>query len=789
MIRFLIHDCIRKKGFLFVATFLLMTTMALSQNKNTVNIGIILDIETAETTELLERLKLEVKAVVGEDAIIQFPAELQKTHNFSVTQARSNYEKLIAQNANLILAVGTSSGIMLQNQESFSIPTILLGSVTQEFEEQDLTKTTSGIKNFTYLTGVQYLTEDLKTFKDLTDFENIGIAIEKGINTNFDLAATFDPILNELDATYKIIPFQTTTDILNATDNIDALYMAGGFYFTDDEIKSLSQSLIDKGVPSFTNTGFHDVALGFMGTNRSDDDITQVFRRVALTIEDFVNGGELADQKVFIDTQNRLSLNFNTMDLLGVPIKYSLIAQTDFVGEFKNFAANTSFTLLDIINKTFENNLFLQSQQKTVDLTEQDVKSAKSNYYPTLTANGSFLNIDDRVAVAPLQPEFSVDANINLNQTIYSEAASAGITIQENLQKAQQANFSADLLDAVLESSNLYFNALINKVNVKIQSQNLQLTRENLRIARQNFEAGQSGKSDMLRFESQLAQNTQTLIEAVNQLEQAFIRINQSLNQPVNTEIDVNDAVIGEGIFEEYSYTELAEMVDNPTLREPLVAFLIEEAKRNSPELESLDYNLKAVDRSFKLNSWGRIVPTVVLQANFNQNIDQWGTGSINPDPSNNYNVGINVSVPILDGFRNNIDRQTFKIQQEQLEINKANTALAIETNISTGVLDLINQIANIRLAEVSVRAAEESLDIVQASYSEGAVSIIQLIDAQNNFLQAKLSQAGATYNFLLTAIQLERFMGYNFLLHTEEENNAFQQRFLEFLDENIDRN
>ncbi|NQX77657.1 TolC family protein, partial [Gilvibacter sp.] len=212
---------------------------------------------------------------------------------------------------------------------------------------------------------------------------------------------------------------------------------------------------------------------------------------------------------------------------------------------------------------------------------------------------------------------------------------------------------------------------------------------------------------------------------------------------------------------------------------------LIEEAKQNSPELESLAFNIKAVDRTIDLNAYGRFIPTVALQANFNQNFNQWGVGSIDPDPSDNYNVGVNVSVPILDGFRNNIDRQTALIQKEQLEVNTANTELAIETNVSIGVLNLINQIANIRLAEVSVAAAEESLDLVQTSYSEGAVSIIQLIDAQNNYLQTQLAQASATYNFLLTAIQLERFISYNFLLHTEEENNAFQQRFLEYMNAN----
>jgi len=100
-------------------------------------------------------------------------------------------------------------------------------------------------------------------------------------------------------------------------------------------------------------------------------------------------------------------------------------------------------------------------------------------------------------------------------------------------------------------------------------------------------------------------------------------------------------------------------------------------------------------------------------------------------------------------------------------------------------VLNLMNQLANIKLSQVAEAAARESLDLVQTSYREGAVNIIQLIDAQNNYLQAKLANAGATYNFLITAIQLERFIGYNFLLHTEAENLDFRNRFQQYLENN----
>ncbi|MFS4417875.1 TolC family protein [Maribacter sp. 2307ULW6-5] len=766
---------------------LAMGSMGWAQSKATYSIGTLVDADTQDSRELMLRLQNEVRAVVGEDAIILFPDELQLSHDFDMATARENYDRLVSGRADLIIVLGSLGNRVVQQQDTHAKPTILFGSVHSDFSSLLLERETSGVENLTYLMGVTSIERDLNTLKELSDFNKVGIAVQQGVARGLPMEETLGPVMAKIGAAYTLLPYTEVKDIAENLQGLDAVYLASGFFLTDEEVALLGQVFSEAGLASFTASGPKDVDLGIMATNKSSEDMEQLLRRIALTIEAFVNGAHLSEQKVFVDFTERLTINFNTMQKLGLPIRYSLIEKTDFLGEIHNQLSEKTYTLLDIINDNLERNLFLRAEEKEVALTEQDIKVARSTYYPNLTANANFRNVDERIATAPLAPEFATNGNVQLSQTLFSEAANANINISKNLQKAQVATYNAAQLDGVLEASNLYFNALLSKVNLKIQNQNLQLTKENLRLAQQNFEAGQAGKSDMLRFQSQVAQNTQTMIEAVNQLDQAFISINQLLNRPVDTEIDIADAQLGAGVFERYNYGQLADLLDNPLLKAPFVDFLIEEAKKNSPELEALDYSLKAVKRTINLNAYGRLLPTVALQGAFNQNFNQWGTGSMDPNPANNYNVGVNISLPILNRFRNNIDKETALIQQEQLQLNRENIELALTASVSASVLNVINQISNIRLSEVSVKAAKESLELVQASYSEGAVSIIQLIDAQNNYLQAQLAQAGATYNFFLNTIQLERFMGYNFLLRTQEENDAFARRFTEFLDQNYE--
>ena len=342
-------------------------------------------------------------------------------------------------------------------------------------------------------------------------------------------------------------------------------------------------------------------------------------------------------------------------------------------------------------------------------------------------------------------------------------------------------------LDALLNASIAYFNALILKTNAEIQNENLTLTKRNLELAEQNYEAGASGKSDVLRFRSQLAQNTQSLIEAGIRLKQAYNTINQLMNIDISKKIDIEDAELSEGVFENYEYYKLFELLDNPELQTNIIAFYILEAKLNAPELKNLNYNLSAVERSYKLNGSGRFIPTLSLQGQYNLAISKSGKGSTPPlgapvSPDGTYSLGLHISMPIFQKNQRNIYRETAGIQRDQLLVQKENIDLGIDNNITNIVLDLVNQIANIEISKIAEETAKENLDLTQNSYKQGAVPIIQLLDAQTNYLQSQQARATANYKFLITSMQLERASGYFFFMNTESNNQLFFERASQYI-------
>jgi outer membrane protein TolC len=778
-----------KRTYLFFLITILLGISTNAQNKPEYNIGFLLDKNTVEIEALLNNLEEEITAVVGEDAVINFSNTKRLVNDFDLVLAEQNYNTFLSSEVDIIIAFGVINNKIISKKKSFDKPTILFGSTSQELIETVKLDKSSKIENFTTIISNQSYTNDLEKFQEIANIKNVGVFFETEFIENKAVQNVFIEIENALGIQLTLKPFDNLSDIIKNLEGFDSVYLAGGFYLLDDEIKQLADTLIEKKIPSFTATTVKDVKSGLLASNHHSSELNQFFRHIALTVETVVLGGNLSDLSVELDVDRELTINYNTAEKIGLPLKYSLIATTNIIGNPALRSADKKYNLFDVMQEAIAKNLNLENFRKDVLLSEEETRLAKSNYLPNLSigANGSYVDPELAAASAGQNPEILTSANVALSQTVFSNAANASISIQKALQKAQQENYYSEELNTVFQASSAYFDALIIKANLSIQSRNLDLTKYNLKIANENFEAGLAGKSDVLRFRSEMAKNTQDLIKAGNNMNQALYNLNQVLNNPIDTKIDVEEAELEVGVFKTYNYQQLGAFIDDPSMKKPFVDFLVEEAIKNAPELKALDYNLQAAERSERLYGGGRFLPTLALKGQYYYELSRSGVGTEFPPlfpvrPGDYYSVGLNLSIPVFDQNRQNINKAIATIQKDQINVTQDNIKLIVQKNINDAVLELINQISNIHLSKISEETAEEALDLTQTSYASGAVNIVQLLDAQNNYLEAQQARTTATYSYLLSSMQLERYLGNFFLLQTEEERQEFVNRFLEYL-------
>ena len=756
------------------------------------DIGFLGDKSSLEIDGMIDDLEKEIKAVIGEDAIVQFSKSNRLINNFDTTVALKNYQKLLENETDIIIAFGTVNNLVLTSQKTFPKPTILFGTLSEELLDKPHFDGNNEIENFTSIVTMQSYEEELGLLKQLAAPKRVGLLVENSFLQYEKLNLTVEEFEKNLDLELEIIPFTTMEDILNNLDGVDAVYLVGGYYFSNSEINQLAQVLIDKKLPSFTTTPIKDVKNGLLATNHDQSGVNQFFRRIALNIESIINKNEFSEIATLLDLNKKLTLNINTANKLGIPLKYSLIVNTNIVGDATELVYDKKYTLLNVMQEAIAENLQLKTIEQDVLIAEKDTELAKSDYLPDIFVTASGVYVDPNLAeVANGQsPELSTTGNVTLNQTVFSGSASANITIQKALQQAQLENYNSEALNTIFSGAEAYFKALIFKANYKIQNRNLELTKRNLEIATHNFDAGLSGKSDVLRFRSELTKNIQNLIVSLNRMNEGFYNLNKILNNPIDQKIDVEDAELLNGLFENYNYKQLGVFLDSPDLRKPFVEFLIHEAIENAPELKFLDYNLVAARRSEKLFGGGRFLPTVALQGQYNYTFSRTGAGSEFPPflmtpPDGYYNVGLSMTLPIFNQNKQNLNQQIAAIQSDQINLNINDIKLTIEKNINDAVLGLINEISNIELSKAFEITAKENLELTQTSYANGAVNIVQLLDAQNNHLEAQLAVSTATYDYLLGAMLLERYLGTFFLMQTNDERAEFVKRFLEFSNNN----
>jgi len=79
---------------------------------------------------------------------------------------------------------------------------------------------------------------------------------------------------------------------------------------------------------------------------------------------------------------------------------------------------------------------------------------------------------------------------------------------------------------------------------------------------------------------------------------------------------------------------------------------------------------------------------------------------------------------------------------------------------------------AQIDLTAIAAEASLKNYNLVSDAYARGAVTVIELLDAQETSLKASAASAESLYNFLTVIMAMQRAVGgFDYLLSPDERN------------------
>jgi outer membrane protein TolC len=276
-----------------------------------------------------------------------------------------------------------------------------------------------------------------------------------------------------------------------------------------------------------------------------------------------------------------------------------------------------------------------------------------------------------------------------------------------------------------------YFSFCAAHSSIEILKNTLQLVTQNLKDTRSLVENGKALPASVLRAESELEQVKSMLLEAENKTVNAAQYLNFLVNRPLEQSVPF------EAIPLDLSQLDL---------------LLTEDIQEQNPELRAMK-SMESIQQTLLKSGKNYWVPKISTYADLGSQGFDWSF-----DSQSRYLMGgLSLSVPVFQGGRNQNQIQKNVIglesiqRQKELVNQKLNLSLQIQKN------EVKTLLAGLQSAEKKLLAATAYLKLIDRGFKEGSQSLLEFIDARNQFTQAALQKTISEYKLQMALAQLER--------------------------------
>ena len=447
-----------------------------------------------------------------------------------------------------------------------------------------------------------------------------------------------------------------------------------------------------------------------------------------------------------------------------VPILFAALA---CVGH----AADSDVSLADAAREALASNLDLATQRRSLAAAREEIGLARSALLPQVGvgARGQILDDERSDALRGNNLQESVLVAAGLSQELYDEQSWAGFEIEKHVYETRSQQLEGFRLSVIEEAADAFLALDRAQRELEIQLRNRELTRDNLETSRARIAAGYSGEREFLRWEDQLASNDGAVRDAQVQALQNRLELNRVRNLAPEAAVRALPASVEEYGFV-YARQAVAKAVLAPEADRRMRDFLVRAGLRRSPDLAALDASIAAAERQLTASRRAFWVPSLTLSAGVDY--------LFNSGPDEDFNqtewlVRGEIFFPLFQGGAKFAGLDQARQTLASARTERRATAQSLERTIRSAFAEASGSFENVGFARRRVEAARRNFELVDASYTLGVASILDLLDAQSQRLTAELALAGAITGFLGDVVAAERALSFYAFLEPPAEVSA----------------
>ncbi|MBI4166511.1 MAG: TolC family protein [Acidobacteria bacterium] len=386
-------------------------------------------------------------------------------------------------------------------------------------------------------------------------------------------------------------------------------------------------------------------------------------------------------------------------------------------------------------------------------------------------------------------PQVSTNMLVGLNQPLLSgygrNANSKFIRISKNNARIADSVFRQEVIRAITQVLNLYYDMVYFRDNVRVAERSLALAEKTLSDNKRQVEIGTLAPIEVVRAESEVAARQQDLIIAQTNLQKQATLLKTALAKQVDADLS--------GIEIEPTDTLPAPRPEDvPPLDEALrLAF------ENRPEIEQSDLNLRNQEIVIKANR-NSLLPSLDLFGSYSGAGlagNHCGTPNVPsalcPDPLimaggpqalnqsfhgnyPDYSFGLSLTVPIKNRSAQ-ADAVRALLEQRQLQTQMQKTKNQISQEVRNAEISMIQANAQIEASQKAVVLAKQTLDAEQKKFQLGESTVFLVIQAQRDVVAAEVREVQARALYAKALTEFAQATGTTLTKHRIELNDALQ--------------
>lgn len=368
----------------------------------------------------------------------------------------------------------------------------------------------------------------------------------------------------------------------------------------------------------------------------------------------------------------------------------------------------------------------------SAEISRTRIGQASAAYYPQIDLSAGANRFSPENNSSKRNGEYTTSAI--LKQNIYDFGkTSTQVSIQELLHQSSSMDLINISTQITANVKQAYFSLLLAAKNRDLSLEIVKQYTEHLDIAIGMFNVGLKPKFDVTKAGVDLSNAKLNLIKTENSVKLARVNLNNAMGQPNAPDYKIMDMLA----FKRYELT-LSDALNK--------AFI------NRPDLRSAAIRQKAAEKGVDLAKKGYL-PAVTGNASYTKAGD-------NLSPDNSWNVGAAITFPIFSGF---LTKHQVEEAQASLRLAQANEDAIRQTillEVQQAFLNLNEAEERVSVAELTVKQADENLEIAKGRYNAGVGSPIEITDALTSYSNAKTAHTAALYDYKIAQANLEKAMG-----------------------------